>query len=350
MLPNLLHRLQGKVALITGGASGIGECTAKVFSHHGAKVVIADIQDELGNSVVELLGSSNSTYVRCDVTEEAQMKNAVDRAVSTYGKLDIMFNNAGIADDSKARIIDNEMADFERVLKTNVTGVFIGIKQAARVMIPARSGTIISTASVSSLLGAAASHAYCCSKHAVLGLTRNAAAELGQFGIRVNCLSPYALATPLARKFIGIDDDEVLETAMNSFANLKGVTLKTEDVANAALYLASDEARYIKVQIENVVSKAVSTISDETKARIIDNEKEDFERVLQTNVTGVSVGIKHPARVMIPARNGTIISTASVSSNVGAAASQAYCCSKHVELGQFGINLNLLSACALATF
>ena len=179
MLPNLLHRLQGKVALITGGASGIGECTAKVFSHHGAKVVIADIQDELGHSVVELLGSSNSTYVRCNVTEEAQIKNAVDKAVSTYGKLDIMFNNAGIGGDSKARIIDNEMADFERVLKTNVTGVFLGIKHAARVMIPARSGTINSTASVSSLLGAAASHAFCCSKHAVLGLTRNAAAELG---------------------------------------------------------------------------------------------------------------------------------------------------------------------------
>jgi NAD(P)-dependent dehydrogenase (short-subunit alcohol dehydrogenase family) len=183
--------------------------------------------------------------VRCDVTEEAQIKNAVDKAISTYGKLDIMLNNAGIADDSKARIIDNEMADFERVLKINVTGVFLGIKHAARVMIPARSGTIISTASVSSLLGAAASHAYCCSKHAVLGLTRNAAAELGQFGIRVNCLSPYALATPLAKKFIGVDDDEALEIAMNSFANLKGVTLKTEDVANAALYLASDEARYI---------------------------------------------------------------------------------------------------------
>lgn len=244
-ISTIARRLQGKVALITGGASGIGECTAKVFSHHGAKVVIADIQDELGHSVVEALGPSNSTYVRCDVTEEAQIKNAVDKAISTYGKLDIMLNNAGIADDSKARIIDNEMADFERVLKINVTGVFFGIKHAARVMIPARSGTIISTASVSSLLGAAASHAYCCSKHAVLGLTRNAAAELGQFGIRVNCLSPYALATPLARKFIGVDDDEALEIAMNSFANLKGVTLKTEDVANAALYLASDEARYI---------------------------------------------------------------------------------------------------------
>jgi NAD(P)-dependent dehydrogenase (short-subunit alcohol dehydrogenase family) len=240
----ILCRLEGKVALITGGASGIGECTAKVFAEHGAKVVIADMQDELGHAVNEALGPSNSLYVHCDVTDEAHIKNAVEKAVDTYGKLDIMFNNAGIADDNKARIIDNEKSDFERVLSVNVTGVFLGIKHAAQAMIPARSGSIISTASISSNIGGAASHAYACSKHAVLGLTKNAAVELGQFGIRVNCLSPYALATPLARKFVGLDD-EGLENVMNSLANLKGVTLKAEDVANAALYLASNESRYV---------------------------------------------------------------------------------------------------------
>lgn len=206
--------------------------------------MIADIQDELGHSVANNLGLSNSTYVHCDVTDETQVKNAVDKAVAKYGKLDIMFNNAGIVDENKPRIIDNEKADFERVLSINVTGVFLGIKHAARVMIPARSGSIISTASMTSTLGAAASHAYCCSKHAVLGLTRNAANELGQFGIRVNCLSPYALATPLTRKFFQLDD-EGLENLMHSIGNLKGVKLKAEDVANAALYLASDEARYV---------------------------------------------------------------------------------------------------------
>jgi NAD(P)-dependent dehydrogenase (short-subunit alcohol dehydrogenase family) len=237
------RRLEGKVALITGGASGIGECTARVFAHHGAKVVIADIQDELGRSVCESIGP-NCIYVHCDVTDESQVKNAVDKATATHGKLDIMFNNAGIADENKQRIIDNSKVDFERVLSVNVTGVFLGIKHAAQVMIPRRSGCILSTASVSSYLGGAASHAYACSKHAVLGLTKNAAVELGQFGIRVNCLSPYALATPLATKFVGADD-EALENAMNSLANLKHVTLKAEDVANAALYLASDEARYV---------------------------------------------------------------------------------------------------------
>ncbi|XP_017246343.1 secoisolariciresinol dehydrogenase [Daucus carota subsp. sativus] len=243
-----MARLEGKVALITGGSSGIGECTARIFVQHGAKVVIADIQDELGHTVVEALGKSNAIYVHCDVTNEDHIKDAVDKAVSAYGKLDIMFNNAGISDPNKPRILDNLKSDFERVMAINVTAVFLGMKHAARVMVPARSGCILSTSSLSSNIGGAASHAYCASKHAVLGLTKNLAVELGQFGIRVNCLSPYAMATPLARSFVGIQDDEILEGVMNSLANLKGVTLKTEDVANAALYLASDEAKYVSGQ------------------------------------------------------------------------------------------------------
>uniref|UniRef100_A0A7N0U9W0 Uncharacterized protein n=1 Tax=Kalanchoe fedtschenkoi TaxID=63787 RepID=A0A7N0U9W0_KALFE len=111
-------------------------------------------------------------------------------------------------------------------------------------MIPARAGSIISSASVSSCVGAAASHAYTASKHAVLGLTRNAAVELGQFGIRVNCLSPYAMVTPLATKFVGLSDD-LFEAMMESRGNLKGRTLRVDDVANAALYLASDEAQFV---------------------------------------------------------------------------------------------------------
>ncbi|XP_071720757.1 secoisolariciresinol dehydrogenase-like [Rutidosis leptorrhynchoides] len=241
------RRLEGKVALITGGASGIGECTAKLFAKHGAKVVIADIQDHLGHTVCDVIGSTNSMYIHCDVTNEDGVKNAVDNAVKTFGKLDIMFNNAGIVDVNKPRIMDTEKVDFERVISVNVTGVFLGMKHAARVMVPARSGSIISMASLASTIGGAASHAYCCSKHAVVGLTKNLAVELGQFGIRVNCLSPFAMDTPLTKRFVGLEG-ESLEQLMNSRANLKGVTLKTDDVANAVLFLACDEAKYISGQ------------------------------------------------------------------------------------------------------
>ena len=234
--------------MITGGASGLGKRTAEVFAHHGAKVVIADVQDELGHSVCQSIAGSTTqndvTYVHCDVTDESQVKSAVEKAVKAYGKLDIMFNNAGIVDEPKNRIIDNEKADFERVLRVNVTGVFLGIKHGAQAMIPARSGSIISTASVCSSIGGGSSHAYTCSKHAVLGLTRNAALELGQFGIRVNCLSPYGVATPLTKDFLRLSDEET-EGMYGSSANLKGVTLKDEDVANAALFLGSEEGRYV---------------------------------------------------------------------------------------------------------
>ncbi|CAI9268265.1 unnamed protein product [Lactuca saligna] len=240
-------RLEGKVALITGAASGIGECTAKLFAEHGAKVIIADIQDQLGQSVCEKIGTSNSIYVHCDVTNEEDIKNAVDTAVTTFGRLDIMFNNAGVVDPINARIIDNEKTNFERVLNVNVTGVFLCMKHAARVMVPQRSGTIISSSSLSSHLGGIASHAYCCSKHAIAGLTKNLAVELGQFGIRVNCLSPYGIATPLTKKITGLEK-EAFENAMNLTANLKGVTLKTDDAAYAALFLVSDEAKYISGQ------------------------------------------------------------------------------------------------------
>ncbi|KAJ9559131.1 hypothetical protein OSB04_013745 [Centaurea solstitialis] len=238
------RRLEGKVALITGAASGIGECTAKLFAEHGAKIVIADIQDQLGQAVCEAIGSSNSIYVHCDVTNENDVKNAVDIAVATYGKLDIMFNNAGIMDPNKPRINDIEKTDFERVLSVNVTGIFLGMKHAARVMIPARNGSIISTASVCSNIGGVNSHAYTCAKHAVVGLTKNTAVELGQFGIRVNCVSPYGVASPMAT-YITRLEGEAFENMVNGVANLKGVTLKVDDVAKAVLFLVSDDAQYI---------------------------------------------------------------------------------------------------------
>lgn len=230
------------MALITGASSGIGECTARLFSKHGAKVVIADIQDELGNSLCrELAADSPSSFVHCDVTKEEDAQNAVNTAVSKYGKLDIMFNNAGIIGVAKPNILDNEKSEFEKIVSVNLVGVFLGTKHAARVMIPNRRGSIITTASVCSVIGGVASHAYTSSKHGVLGLMRNTAVELGQYGIRVNSVSPYVVPTTLAKDFFKLDDDGVYRI----YSNLKEAVLKPEDVAQAALYLAGDESKYV---------------------------------------------------------------------------------------------------------
>ncbi|GJN27732.1 hypothetical protein PR202_gb15778 [Eleusine coracana subsp. coracana] len=239
------HRLEGKVAVITGGASGIGACTARLFVKHGARVVVADIQDDLGAALCAELGPDAASYVHCDVTVESDVAAAVDHAVSRFGALDVMFNNAGIGGAACHSIRDSAQDDFERVLRVNLVGPFLGTKHAARVMVPAgRGGCVVATSSVSSAVAGAASHAYTCVKRGVVGLTENAAAELGRHGIRVNCVSPAAAVTPLATGYVGLEG-EAFEQAMEAVGNLKGVRLKVEDIANAVLFLASDDARYI---------------------------------------------------------------------------------------------------------
>ncbi|GFP96624.1 secoisolariciresinol dehydrogenase, partial [Phtheirospermum japonicum] len=223
-------RLEGKVAVITGAASGIGESTAKLFTRHGAKVVIADIQDDLAMNVCKDLGSSSSaTFVHCDVTKESDVENAVNTAVAKYGKLDIMFNNAGVVNADKPNILEIDVTEFEQVMRVNLTGAFLGTKHAARAMIPNRGGNIISTASVCSTIGGDGPYA-------------NAAVELGQHGIRVNCVSPYLIPTPLTKNFLKLDDDDAYQ---RFYSNLKGVVLGPDDVAEAVLYLASDESKYV---------------------------------------------------------------------------------------------------------
>ncbi|KAK9290266.1 hypothetical protein L1049_008433 [Liquidambar formosana] len=238
------RRLEGKVAVITGGASGIGESTARLFVRHGAKVIIADVQDDLGLSISKDLGTNETTYVHCDVTSDSDVKNAIDVAMSKYGKLDIMFNNAGITGSLDPTILGTDNASFKKVFDVNVYGAFLGAKHAASVMIPAKRGVILFTSSVASVSAGESPHAYTMSKYAVLGLTKNLCVELGLYGIRVNCISPSAIATPLLRNAMGMEKSMVEEIVCAS-ANLKGVVPEVEDVAEAALYLGSDESKYV---------------------------------------------------------------------------------------------------------
>ncbi|CAN0879470.1 Short chain aldehyde dehydrogenase 1 [Linum grandiflorum] len=243
---SVVKRLDGKVALITGGASGIGESTAKLFVQHGAKVVIADVKDQLGESLAENLGPQAASYVHCDVTNPAHVSDAVDAAVSTYGQLDIMHNNAGISGDFDPRILNSDDDDFKRVLDVNLFGAFLGAKHAARVMVPAgRGGCILFTASAISVTSGNISYAYKASKNGVVGLANNLCAELGQHGIRVNSISPFALATPLLREALGGMGQEEGDAFIEKIGNLKGAVLKEDDIAAAALYLASDDAKYV---------------------------------------------------------------------------------------------------------
>ncbi|XP_028768949.1 short-chain dehydrogenase reductase 2a-like [Neltuma alba] len=253
-------RLEGQVAIITGGARGIGEATVRLFVKHGAKVVIADIEDAHGTALAASL-SPSATYVHCDVRQEEDVRRLVDTAVSTFGRLDIMFNNAGVL-GSQSRdgmsIMEFNPEEFDRTMSVNVKGTALGMKHAARVMVPARRGCIISTSSVAGVMGGMGPHAYTASKHAIVGLTKNASFELGKYGIRVNCISPFGVATSLLINGwreeydaeskgapISKEEAEKMEEAVRDMANLKGPTLKAIDIADAALYLASDESRYV---------------------------------------------------------------------------------------------------------
>ncbi|KAF8369387.1 hypothetical protein HHK36_032604 [Tetracentron sinense] len=152
-----------------------------------------------------------------------------------------MYNNAGIMETAKTNILDIDKAEFEKVLGVNVMGSFLGTKHAARVMVPAGRGSIIITASISAIMGGATPHAYTCSKHAIVGLTRNLAVDLGRWGIRVNCVSPYVVPTPMSKAFLGVNKDGAIDV----YSNLKGAVLKPEDVAEAVLYLGSDDSKYV---------------------------------------------------------------------------------------------------------
>jgi 3-oxoacyl-[acyl-carrier protein] reductase len=238
-------RLEGKVALVTGGAAGIGKSTAQVFAREGAKVVICDVSEELGGELVKTLGADASFY-KVDVTNREDVQKWVDDVVARYGRVDILVNNAGITRDAQfVKMKDGELVKqmseeaFDLVISVNLKGVFNCTQAVAPYMVKQGSGVILNASSVVGLYGNFGQTNYVATKAAVIGMTKVWARELGRYNIRVNAVAPGFIMTEMVAKM----PEEVL-------AGMRGKTPlgrlgEPEDIANTYLWLASDEGAYV---------------------------------------------------------------------------------------------------------
>jgi NAD(P)-dependent dehydrogenase (short-subunit alcohol dehydrogenase family) len=269
--------LENKVALITGGTSGIGRASVQRFLAAGARVVIADIADEDG---LELARESDgqATYVHADVTVEADIEAAVAATVNRFGRLDIIYNNAGGIGDP-ASLLEIEQKGFDHVIGLDVRSVLWGHKYAARQFkAQGGGGCIISTASVASMQAGWSPLSYTAAKHAVLGIVRHAAMELASFGIRSNAVAPGAIPTPLVARAFGVSAERAAEFLAHVEEGLGGQQPmgrfgKADDIADVALFLASDLSRYVTgalipvdggatIQADNRLNGEVLTIAE----------------------------------------------------------------------------------------
>ncbi len=243
-----MGRLDGRVAVITGGASGIGEASVRRFVGEGCRVVIADLQHERGERLATELGASTA-FLRTDVTVESDVVAAIALAQSRFGRLDCVFNNAGYG-GVNGPIESIAAQGFDDTVAVLLRGVFLGIKHAAPVMKRQGSGSIVSTASVAGLQAGYAGHVYSAAKAAVIHLTRSVAMELGESGVRVNCICPGAIATPIFGKALGLSTEAADRTVdVMKVALAKGQPIRRAglplDIADAAVWLASDEAGFV---------------------------------------------------------------------------------------------------------
>jgi NAD(P)-dependent dehydrogenase (short-subunit alcohol dehydrogenase family) len=228
------QELSGKIAIVTGGASGIGRATVELFVEEGAKVVIADVDTDRGEEVAAKLGPG-AAFKRTDVASADEVQQLVDFTVTRFGGLHIMFNNAGIG-SSRERFLDDDLKDFPRVMAVNLFGVMIGSQRAARHMAKNGGGSIINNSSIGGIQAGAGVMTYRASKAAIIHFSKSIAIDLAEYGIRVNCIAPGLISTPMT----SYDLARVRRT--NQPLKREGLA---SDVANAVLFLASDRSAQV---------------------------------------------------------------------------------------------------------
>jgi NAD(P)-dependent dehydrogenase (short-subunit alcohol dehydrogenase family) len=239
-----MNRLEGKVAAITGGASGIGAATVRGFVAEGAKVLIADLDQAKGLALADELGPATA-FLRTDVSKEEDVAAMIAETTDRFARIDVLFNNAGFG-GALGPIESTTVADYDLTMDVLLKSVFLGIKHVAPLMKAQRSGSIISTASVAGLRAGYAPHLYSVAKSAVIHLTKTVALELGEHGVRVNAICPGFIATPLAAGRPDADESQI-EQMRQAGANSQvlGRVGEPSDIANMALFLASDDSVWI---------------------------------------------------------------------------------------------------------